>query len=107
MKSAHRLCIFYYSRQMTIPVFISIDSTLTLPEISSKGISSVYDLLLPVWENQHLLLKDMKFSQLSLRGLICTGTPTQADFRLLTGDSGSGSHETNAQPFAKGDGQRP
>ena len=103
MKSAHRLRIFYYSRQMTIPVFISIDSTLTLPEISSKGISSVYNLLLPVWENQHLLFKDMKFSQLSLRGLICT--PTLADFRLLTGDSGS--HETNAQPFAKGNGQRP
>ena len=88
---------------MTIPVLISIDSTLTLPEISSKGISSVYDLLLPVWENQHLLFKDMKFSQLSLRGLICT--QTLADFRLLTGESRS--HETTAQPFAKGNGQRP
>ena len=45
----------------------------------------------------------MKFSQLSLRNLICI--PTQANFRLLTGDSGS--HETNAQHFAKGNGQRP
>lgn len=65
------LSIFYYSRHMSIPVFIPITSTLPLPLISSRGISSVYDLLRAVWEEQHLFLpKDIEFSQLSLRTLV-------------------------------------
>ena len=58
------------SRHPTIPVFIPASSTLPIPEIPSKGISSVYNLILAVWNQQHLIPKDVEVTQLSLRLLV-------------------------------------
>lgn len=57
------------STSMSLPVFIPITSTLSLPLVSDS-VSSVYRLLRAIWTEQYLLLPKVKFSQLSLRALV-------------------------------------
>lgn len=57
------------STSMSLPVFIPITSTLSLPLVSDS-VSSVYRLLRAIWTEQYLLLPKVEFSQLSLRALV-------------------------------------
>ena len=57
------------STSMSLPVFIPITSTLSLPLVSDS-VPSVYRLLRAIWKEQYLLLPKVEFSQLSLRALV-------------------------------------